>query len=120
MDKMPHAGDLRDQVEIQRLKYPPDVDEFGAHKEEWETIGTRRANVGDASGRELWLGKQVEAEVNVSVDLRYLPELAEWRGLKQGPKMRLLDKSNGNRVLNIMAVLNPDSRHIWHLLLCRV
>ena len=123
MAKMPKAGDLRDQVAVQRLKYPPDVDEYNAHEQkadDWETIRTVRANVRDASGRELWIGRQTQAEVSVIVDLRYLPELAKFGGLKEGPKMRLVEKTNNDRVLNILAVLNEDGKRIWHLILCRV
>lgn len=118
-DRMPHAGDLKDQVAIQRQKYPATADEYGAPIEEWETIATRRARVRDANGRELWLGRQVEPEVSLSVDLYYLPELAVWRSAKEGPKMRLLDKRNGDRILHIAAVLNPDGDKRFLTLVCK-
>jgi head-tail adaptor len=111
---MPTAGDLRHTVAIQELPEVPEVDEFGQPKrteDQWSTITTRRACIQDVVGSESWQRRQVVADANVLVKLRYVPKLALWRdGEHVGPQMRLVEMVKGaaRRVLNIRAVVNPD------------
>ena len=125
MATMPTAGDLRHQVAIQMLPDPPTADDSGQHDTtdgNYQTIAVRRARIRDLSGGEVWYAKQVVAEVNLAVDLRYFPKLAEWkRGENLGPKMRLVEMLNGEevRTLNVGVVRNPDGKKIFHLVLCK-
>lgn len=109
--RKPTPGNLRHKVQLQRPVQPPEADESGAWKENWETIDEVRCRVYDLSGGELFQARQVVADVSVEVHLRYRKGLSpEWR-LKQLVPVE--------RTLHIAAVLNPDGRNHWHCLLCR-
>ena len=124
MASKPLAGDLRDRVAIQELPDPPVADAFGQHKAgpgDWETIATRRCLIRDLSGDEVFRARQVNAVADLAVDLRYFAPLARWKGEAVGPKMRLVELLGDTevRTLNISLVRNPDSKRIWHLVLCK-
>lgn len=122
---MPAAGDLRHQVALEELPEVPEVDEWGQPKQtedQWQRIATRRARIQDVTGTESWQRRQVVADVNVVVDLRYVPKLALWRdGANVGPRMRLVELVDGQarRVLNIRAVANEDRRRIFLTVQCQ-
>lgn len=113
MAKEPSAGDLKDRVEIQRLKPVPDGTDYGgwaADEANWESVGERWARVRELGGFELFHARQVVAETDATVDLR-------WTGGFEDIDARTRFKwvNRKNRVMNVLKVINPDGLRVWHL-----
>jgi len=112
MAKEPCAGDLKDRVEIQRLRRPPEGTEYGgwaADEGNWETVATRWARVKELGGFELFHARQSVAETDGTVDLRYAGGFEE----ELDSAMRLRWVNRKNRVLNILRATNPDELKRW-------
>lgn len=106
------AGALRHRVTIQRANETQDG--MGSSVLTWVDFAERvPAEVKELTGRELWNAQQIQADITMSVGMRWLD------GVKS--KMRLLwhDKE-GDRTLSIESPpRNPDGRKRDMLLLCK-
>lgn len=104
---MIRAGDLRHRVTIQQATVTRN--EFGEPVETWQDLATVWAEVVDLSGREFIEARQAPAsEVTTRVRIRYRAGIE--------PTMRVL---HGARVLEIVAVLEPEGRRRELHLMCR-
>ena len=92
------SGKLNRRVTIQRLEVTKD--EYNADIESWVDAATVWAHIEPLRGREYWQAKQVVAEVTGRITIRYLTGIDE--------KMRV---TYGDRVYNILAVINPEERN---------
>lgn len=103
----PGAGELRHRIALQ---YPTvsASNSFGDATVTWTVSTTRWAKIEPLTGRELWQAQQVQADVTHTVTLRYTAGVGPtWQAVYQ------------TRVFNIMAVLDPGERRVWHQLLCK-
>lgn len=109
---MIEAGRLRHRVTIERANETQDG--LGQAVSTWVAFAQRvPALVEELSGRELWNAQQIQADLTMSVSLRWLD------GVKS--KMRLIwhDKA-GDRTLSIeVPPRNPDGRKRDMVLLCK-
>ena len=100
------AGRLRHQVTIQGLTTAPDA--YGDIVETWTDTATVWAEVVPLSGKEYYAARQVSAEVDVRVTIRYRT------GIK--PAMRV---KYGTSLLDIQSVIDVGGRKDELQLLCR-
>jgi len=100
------AGRLRHQVTIQRLTTT--VDSYGDHIETWADVATVWAEVVPLSGREYWAAKQVNAETETRVTMRYRDGVL--------PAMRI---KYGARLLDIQSAIDVGGRRDELQLMCR-
>jgi SPP1 family predicted phage head-tail adaptor len=102
------AGKLTKRVTIQqRAAGSPAKDAFGAPVTSWTTFAEVWASLEPVSGREFWAQQQVQSEVTIKVNIRYLAGVL--------PEMRIL---YGTRVLTIKHVIDPMERHDFLNLMC--
>lgn len=99
-------GELRHRVEIQNKTVQ--MDELLQQSEVWATYATVWASVRPIKGREYVAVKQVNAEVSVVITMRYLSGITS--------EMRILF---GNRVFDIVSVINADERNRVLELMCK-
>jgi SPP1 family predicted phage head-tail adaptor len=100
-------GELRQRVTIQQLI--SGQDEYGQPVNAWDSIATVWAKVEDLAGREYFQAQQVPtSQVNTRITIR-------WR-LDVKPEMRIV---SGDRIFDIVAVLNPTGKKIELQLMCR-
>jgi SPP1 family predicted phage head-tail adaptor len=95
---MMRAGKLRRLLDIQQAVESRDT--TGAVVTTWGTFATVHGSVEPLRGREFWAAKELQAEVDTRIRIRYLDGIT--------PKMRILD---GTRIFQIYAVIDPESRH---------
>ena len=100
------TGRLNRRATIKRLEVTKD--EFNADIESWVDAATVWAHIEPLRGREYWQAKQVVAEVTGRITIRYLTGIDE--------KMRVV---YGNKIYNILAVINPEERNRTLQLLVR-
>src|SRR4051812_26672811 len=98
---------MRERIAIQLNT--PTQDEDGAIVDSWATItgGTVWAQVKTLSGYEGTVARQVNADVNLAIIIRFLDGIT--------PRHRVVYRS---RNLDINAVLNVNERRIKTVLLC--
>lgn len=103
------AGRLRHQVTIQQLVAgSPGQQLNGEPDESWTAYLTDVwASIEPLRGRELFAAQEHHSEITTRIELRYRPGVTA--------KMRVL---HGSTVYNILAVLDPEQRHIKLQLLC--
>jgi SPP1 family predicted phage head-tail adaptor len=89
------AGKLNQRVIIQSVTYSRN--DYGEAVANWSTSDTRWARVEPLSGRELYSARQLNAEVDLKVTLRYKSDLTA--------RNRLLF---GTRILEIGAVTHTE------------
>lgn len=101
------AGKRNVLVQFQK---PPSTeqDTAGQPLDEWITFATRWCKVEPLNGREYFTAQQVVADVNTRITMDYLPEL--------DATCRAIDESN--IIYNINDVIDVESRHITHVLMC--
>jgi len=99
------TGDLRHRITLQELVSIPDG--MGGFSEGWQDVATVWASVEPLRGQERYLAQQAVQEITHKVTIRYRKSVS--------PKMRILF---GNRVLSIVAVIDPGERRKWLELLC--
>lgn len=80
----------------------------GIPQENWTTVATVWAAVADISGREYFQAQAVQSEVTTRIKIRYRTGIT--------PSMRVL---YGDRVFNILSVIDKDERHRVIELLCK-
>ena len=93
------AGTMRHKVVIQQ-NVPTEKDSYGAEVDNWTDYATVWASIEPARGREFWESQQVNAEVTGRIRIRYLGGIT--------PKMRV---KHGNRIFDIVSVINPEERN---------
>jgi len=93
------AGTMRHKVVIQQ-NVPTEKDSYGAEVDNWTDYATVWASIEPARGREFWESQQVNAEVTGKIRIRYLGGIT--------PKMRV---KHGNRIFDIVSVINPEERN---------
>lgn len=106
------AGTLNRTVQIQD-KGSPSRDAYGAEVITWVTIATPRANIQPLRGQERIEAAQVSAEVSHRVRIRY-------RATEIRPEMRVryVDPVRGERILEIVSVVNVSERNREIELMC--
>lgn len=82
--------------------------EYGEVKKDWTTIFTTRASIRPISGREFYQAETVNSEVTHKVNLRYR------EGIKADMRIKF-----GERVFEIISVINFEERNIELQLLCK-
>jgi SPP1 family predicted phage head-tail adaptor len=102
---MMRAGDLRHRVTIQ-LPVESQND-FGEVITTWQDYKTVWAVVLPLTGREYFASRQVNAEVTVQIQMRYIPGIT--------PKMRVVE---GSKVYEIEAVMDVEGKKKELQLLC--
>ena len=105
---MTETGELNKRVAIQSRDDPPAKNAAGEPIESWSTDDTVWAKIQTATGKELYVGQQVKAELSHKITIRY------YSGLTTAHRL-LYD----SRVFDINYVIDVDERHIWHELLCK-
>jgi len=73
----------------------------------WTDFATVWAGVQPIQGREFWAQQQVQSDVTVRVRMRFL------RGVNSAMRIKY-----GDRVLNIISVIDPNERHAELQLMC--
>lgn len=98
-------GNLRHRIV---LKKPVMVkDSIGQEVEEWQDAGTVWASIEPLSGKEYFNARQVNSEITTKITIRYIKDLdSHW-------VVHL-----GQRVFNILSVINIEERNIYLQLLC--
>lgn len=99
-------GKLRHRVKIQA--YTAGRDSFGGEEPVWTDVATVWASVTPVSGKEYFASAQVNAEISTKITMRYISGIT--------PKMRVVF---GNRVFEIISVLNFEERGIELNLMCK-
>ena len=99
-------GKLRHKITIQ--EYTASRDSFGAEVEGWSDKASVFASVTPMSGKEYFASQQLNAEVTTKITIRYLAGIT--------PKMRVMF---GNRIFEILSVLNFEERKIELNLMCK-
>ena len=99
-------GKLRHMITIQ--EYTATRDSFGAEVEGWSDKVSVFASVTPMSGKEYFTSQQLNAEVTTKITIRYLAGIT--------PKMRVMF---GNRIFEILSVLNFEERKIELNLMCK-
>lgn len=104
-------GKMRDRVRIE--KPSATVDSHGQPVKGWTAVRTVWAEVQPLPGKELFQAAQVQALTTDRVKIHRDKELEE-----HGPKWRLVVTSQGERVLNVVAVRWADPRGEYLEILC--
>lgn len=99
-------GKLRHRVTLQ--EYVSLKDSFGAEIEAWSDKATVWASIEPLSGREYFAARQMNAEVNTKITIRYRT------GVK--PTMRILF---AGRVFEILSVINTEEKNRELILMCK-
>ena len=99
-------GKLRHKITIQ--EYSATRDSFGAQIEGWNDKASVFASVTPICGKEYFASQQLNAEVTTKITIRYLAGIT--------PKMRVMF---GNRIFDILSVLNFEERNIELNLMCK-
>lgn len=99
------AGALRYKITIQQAVETRDA--FGAAVVAWQTFNTCWADISPISGRELLAAQQVQSEISVRINARYMAGVT--------PKMRAV---HGAKIYNIVAVIDPHEMHRELQLMC--
>lgn len=105
MAARPRAGDLRHRVTLDTLTET--ADSFGQPIQSWTSSGPYWAAIRPASGREVEIGKQLEAQVSHVITMRYVGEI--------GPTGRI---SFGSRTFAISQALLKDEIKDQYTLYC--
>lgn len=100
------AGMLHEQVVIQSKSVTRDA--YGAEVIAWTTHATVRASIEPLRGREYIDAKQVQADLDTRIRIRYLSTVK--------PTMRILW---GTRVYDIISVIHVGERREETQLMCR-
>ena len=101
-----NIGRMNKRVEIQTKQTVRDAAGGAVHT--WVTDDTVWANISPATGRELYAGEQVRAEVSHKVTMRY------YDGLTTANRLLF-----GSRVFDINFIKNVDERNRVFELLCK-
>lgn len=99
------AGKLRQRVSLQSVAWNRNT--YAEPVATWTTYATRWAEVLDLSGRELQQAQQVNAEVSVGVNIRWMDGVE--------PSHRVIF---GSRTLEIVSVRDPENLGVKLQLLC--
>lgn len=104
------AGQLRERVELQWNDADPniDLDEQGQVIDRWLTHSTKWASIRGLSGVENIRAKKVHADTTTEIKLRYDP------GIPLDSKWRI---KHGNRIFNVLSVINDGERNEWWLVM---
>jgi len=98
-------GEMRQRIALQ-VRTVTRVE--GIPEENWATVATVWAAVADLSGKEYFQAASMQSEVTTRIKIRYRKEIT--------PSMRVL---YGDRVFNILSVIDKDERHRVIELLCK-
>lgn len=100
------AGNLRHRITIQKPGMTRNA--YNQPVDTWDTVATVWAAVEPLRGREFYAAQQINAEATVRVRIRYRADVE--RG------MRILV---GNKILEILYVIQPELRKRELEILCR-
>lgn len=100
------AGLLHEQVIIQKKSVTRDA--YGAEVITWTTLATVRASLEPLRGREYMEARQVQADVDYRIRIRYLNTVR--------PTMRVLW---GTRVFDVISVIHVGERRVETQLMSR-
>jgi len=103
--KLDLMGEMRQRVALQ-TRTVTRVE--GIPEESWTTVATVWAAVADLSGKEYFQAASMQSEVTTRIKIRYRKGIT--------PSMRVL---YGDRVFNILSVIDKDERHRVIELLCK-
>lgn len=96
------AGNLRHRVTIQQLVAgSPNQNAGGEPEEAWSDVATVYGAIRPLKGREFLSAQQTSSEVTGVIDMRYRAGITS--------KMRCMF---GERLFDIVSVVDPDERHI--------
>ena len=98
-------GAMRHRVMIQSERRTTDTD--GSASLRWYDDVEVMADIKPSSGRERFVGMQLEGSITHKITIRYRADMV--------PKKRLL---YGTRAFQVRAVINPDERQRFMELLC--
>lgn len=101
-------GKLRHKVELQARTEPPTRDGYGQRTSEWKTLKTVWASIEPATGKQLFVAQQIQAEISHVVTIRY------YSGLTQNERVLF-----GTRIFDINFVRNVDERNVYQELFCK-
>jgi SPP1 family predicted phage head-tail adaptor len=101
-------GKLRHRIELQTKSEPEGLDGYGEPTESWTTLKTVWASIEPASGKQLFVAQQVQAEVSHVVTIRYYDGF--------GPTNRV---KFGTRIFSVNFVRNVDERNVYQELYCK-
>ncbi len=98
---------MRDVVRIEKRSTAQDA--VGEPVLQWVFFVQRRAQVEQASGREVWSSEQRQGRVPTTVRMRFVPGVL--------PEMRLvlparLPTSPEDRIFNILSAVDPDGLRV--------
>ncbi len=98
-------GNLRHRITLQK---PVIIkDSIGQEVEEWREVATVWASVEPLSGKEYFNAQQVNSEISNKIIIRYINDLSsQWV------------VQFGDRIFNILSVINFEERNIYLQLLC--
>ena len=100
-----NVGRFRQRVTIQKVD--SSQNSLGERVETWSEVADRWAKVEPLRGRSLWNAKQVMAELDTKITLRYLSGIV--------PAMRV---KHGEDIYKIESVINPEMRNVSLELMC--
>ena len=98
-------------IQIQAESEPVPRDEAGQPMPKWITVHTCWAQILPATGKELYAGQQVNAELTHTVEMRY----KEYPALTSAHRLLVDDE----RIFDINYVINVGERDLSFKLLCK-
>lgn len=98
------SGELRNKVNIQSASVTKDS--AGGIQEAWTTVHSPWAKLEALSGKEMEVAKQVRADINYRITIRYYSGLTS--------KHRI---TWNNKTFNIVSIQNPGERNEDHIIL---
>ena len=104
-----HAGYLNKRITIQARTIARDT--FGGETITYTDLDTIWANITTVSGREYYLARQVNSEVEFEITVRYRTDINPTRRIKYSD-------ATGTRYFEIKGSLDKDMRRTWLTLLC--
>lgn len=101
-------GKLRHKIEIQSRTEPETLDKYGESSGEWTTLISVWAAIEPASGKQLYVAEQIQAEISHVVTIRY------YSGVTARQRIKF-----GGRIFDINFVRNVDERSVYQELYCK-
>ena len=106
---MVRAGDLRNRVTIQTVSESTTATDYGTRTKTWSDSFPAWAEIMPQTGREFYRAQQVVGDVTHLLRIRFRPDVTFT------PDNRI---TFGNRVLNIVSILELDERHRDWMVTC--
>ena len=97
---------LNKKITIQQIGTAKDS--FGQMVETWVDVQTVYASIEPLTGKEFFAAKQIHSELTTTIKIRYLAGVDTSKRVKYG-----------DRIFDILAIIDPNERHVELYLMCK-